>query len=438
MTAPSLLLTPLRGALLAEHDNTLDVLVRVQAPDAPEDAANVRPPLNLALVLDRSGSMRGRPLAEALRCAAFVIDHLTPADRASLVVYDHQVEVLVPPTAVTDPALFRRALEGVHCGGTTNLHGGWLSGAEGLASLERPEGLSRVILLSDGNANQGLTGVHEVTAQCAARAAAGVSTSTYGLGADFNEELMVSMARAGQGNSYYGQTADDLMDPFREELSLLTALCARKLTLDVKAADGVGVELLNDYDRLSPGRWRLPDLAYGAEAWALFRLTIPRAQVEALGRGGPLLTVSGRCEDRAGEAAEIDPRTLTLPALPSSAFGAVAEDPLVRRRAGELAAADLQKRARAAALRGDWHAVEATVELLREHGTHNNWIDGVARELRRLAERRDQQRFSKESHYSSSRMSRRLAPRVEDDELTGDSVPDYLRRKLMQGRRDPR
>ena len=117
----------------------------------------------------------------------------------------------------------------------TNLHGGWFQGAETLAPHTKDDVTSRVILLSDGCANHGLTDPDQIYAQCADLARAGVSTSTYGLGHGFNEELMIGMARHGQGSSYYGQTADDLMDPFREEFELLNALCARRLRLEIAA-----------------------------------------------------------------------------------------------------------------------------------------------------------------------------------------------------------
>jgi Ca-activated chloride channel family protein len=104
---------------------------------------------------------------------------------------------------------------------------------------------------------------------------AGVGTSTYGLGQGFNEELMTAMARAGRGNAYYGQTAEDLMDPFREEFDLMSALCARRLRLAVAPARGVRVEILNQYRTDAEGRTMLLDLAYGGEAWAVMRLTVP-------------------------------------------------------------------------------------------------------------------------------------------------------------------
>jgi len=439
MTTPTLLLTPRRTALLADHDNALDVLVRVQAPDLPAEQVPKRSPLNIALVIDRSGSMSGQPLDEARRCAEFVIDGLTAADHASLVVYDNNVNTLVPFTALTDRDVFRRAIRAVTSGGMTNLHGGWLAGAETLAPHTSAESISRVILLSDGCANQGLVDTAVIAAQCQQLADAGVSTSTYGLGRDFNEELMVAMARAGRGNNYYGQTAEDLMDPFREEFALLTALCARGLQLKLAAADGVRMEVLNDYAKVDASTWRLPDLAYGAEAWALVRLHLSREQVASLGgNAARLLTASLRYDDIAGEPRAIQPQSLALPALSASAFGAIAEDALVKRRAEELEAARLQETAREAALQGDWPTVERLMKTIEAFGADNEWVREIVVELRQLARRRDAAIFAKESRYTAQRMTSRLASRDEMLQPLNAPVPDFIRRKRAQGKRDPR
>ena len=96
---------------------------------------------------------------------------------------------------------------------------------------------------------------------------------------------MTAMARAGQGNAYYGQTAEDLMDPFREEFDLMSALCARGLRLALAPNEGVQVEIVNQYRTDVEGRIMLPDLAYDGEAWALLRLTVPRSTVEMGGEG---------------------------------------------------------------------------------------------------------------------------------------------------------
>ncbi len=439
MTTPTLLLTPRRTALLADHDNALDVLLRIQAPELPADQAPQRQPLNIALVIDRSGSMSGQPLEEAKRCAEFVIDGLTASDRACVVVYDNRIDTLVPVTRMTDRETLRSAVRAVTSGGNTDLHGGWLRGAELLAPLTSTDTISRVILLSDGCANAGLTETPAIAAQCRELAAAGVTTSTYGLGRGFNEELMVAMAQGGQGNHYYGQTADDLMDPFREELALLNALCARNLQLTVNAASGVRMELLNDYAKTGEWTWRLPDLAYGSEAWALVRLHLTVAQVAALGADGgtALVTASVRYDDLGGEPRAIEPQSLALKALSAAAFGAVAEDPLVKRRAVELEAAQIQQTARKAALAGDWASVEQLLGQVDELGADNEWVREVVVELRRLASRRDEAMFAKESMYSSLRMATRLAPVDEANKSATAAVPDFVRRKSSQGKRDP-
>ena len=207
--------------------------------DAPADDATVRPPQSHALVIDRSGSMQGRPLAEARRCAEFVVCRLRPADAVSVVQFDNRVERLWPAVPLGDGDAVRGAIGRVHAGGNTNLHGGWLEGAESLADA-RGAGLKRVILLSDGCANEGLTDSAEIATQCAAWAAKGVTTSTYGLGDNFNEDLMVAMARTGGGNHYYGDTAEDLMEPFQQELDLLANLALRQVELSASVLDGPG------------------------------------------------------------------------------------------------------------------------------------------------------------------------------------------------------
>jgi Ca-activated chloride channel family protein len=242
--------TPLKPLkLILGMAQKLPVLVRVQTPDAPPSDMPVRKPYHLALVIDRSGSMSGEPIREAVRCARHMVDRLAPSDHASLIVFDDRVKTLVGAQPVGNRKALHTALSLIHEGGSTNLHGGWKAGADGLLPGAADSALARVILLSDGNANVGeITETEPIAALCQEAAAKGVTTSTYGLGRDFNEDLMVGMAKRGQGNHYYGDTAADLFEPFAEEFDFISATCIRAPGQAVAAPQhGVKIRLLNDY-----------------------------------------------------------------------------------------------------------------------------------------------------------------------------------------------
>ena len=189
-----------RSALIEGHNTEIHAMVRVRAPEMPGQEESKRRPLNLALVLDRSGSMHGKPLAEAKRCAEFVVDSLDQHDFISIVAYDYKVTVVVPSQRVVNKTLLKQAIASIYEGGSTALFDGWHSGAEeSLGAGVGHEFISRVLLISDGWANVGLTRASEIARYCAQMAEQGISTSTYGLGHHFNEDLMVEMARAGAG-----------------------------------------------------------------------------------------------------------------------------------------------------------------------------------------------------------------------------------------------
>ena len=255
MQTPTIVLSPQKSAVSAAGGH-LDVLVRVQAPDLPENQITNHTPKRLSVVVDRSGSMDGEPLHEALRCVMHIAKHLTPKDQMSLVVYDEDVDVLVPLKPKGSVSEIEQAVEKVISGGMTNLFGGWEAGAQQLEG-GNDQAISRVLLLSDGQANRGETRIEQIEAHCKAWADKGVSTTTIGLGRNFNEDLMLAIARAGGGQQYYGQTAEDLYDNFEEELSLLQAMYLRQISLKLIPARGVIVELLNTglesaIDRIGP------------------------------------------------------------------------------------------------------------------------------------------------------------------------------------------
>lgn len=442
MTAHPVLIQPLKPALVAGMAQKLPVLLRVQAPDAPP--AQDRParrPYHLALVIDRSGSMAGAPLHEALRCARHMIEQLAPDDLAALVVFDDRVDTLVAAAPVGDRSALLAALRRVRTGGSTNLHGGWKAGADALLPNAGAAALARVILLSDGCANVGETTETEVIAACCALAAeSGVSTSTYGLGENFNEELMVAMARRSGGNPYYGDSAADLFEPFAAEFDFISNLYARQLRLSLAAPAGVKLTLLNDYrqeERAGVPVIHLPDLAFGAEAWALVELEIP-AEL-ALAEGTVLLQAGASAVSPEGEPVAFSDATLVLPPVSPALWDTLLENPLVAARRSELEASRFLDAARAKAEHGDWAAVAAMIQEGRRRFADHPWVIEVLDGLGDLAASMDQARFSKEVVYSSSRMSSRLAAKEEAlaSLVAEPELPAFLRRKGRQGKASP-
>jgi Ca-activated chloride channel family protein len=437
--SPDVIVTPLRHGLLAGSDNYLNLLIQVQAPDTPDAATHTqRPALNLALVIDRSGSMSGRPLHEAKRCAGFMVDHLTPSDRLALVIYDDRIELLVPSIRVVDKRRFHDALTGVESRGSTNLHGGWLKGAEQVAAHLGPNSIARVLLLSDGCANQGMTSIETIASQCEQLAREGVSTSTYGLGNLFNEELMAAMARSGCGKPYYGDTAEDLMDPFREEFAFLTSLWARDLRLFVRLSFSGRVRVLNRFPSHPRGGCRMPDLAYGGEAWAVAQIKVPAAVTATSIEAMAVASFEIEYSDNQRERHEVMVPALCLPVLSEKDYEALAENELVARRLVELEAADLQESARHAAQHDDWTEVQRVLVRVRELAQTNEWLAKVVVELEGLAAQQDRERFSKETHYQALRMRERLAPKNEAAEPAPAGAPltPYLRRKARVGKQE--
>ena len=432
------LIAPLKPALIQGVAQKLQVLVRVQAPDADPTIKTERRPYHLSLVIDRSGSMAGPPLYEAVRCAKHMIDRLQPTDIVSLVVFDDHVKTLAPALPVGDRKALYAALARIREGGTTNLHGGWHEGMQTILPAALESALARVILLSDGNANEGeVTEADAIAALCAEAAAKGVTTSTYGLGRSFNEELMVEMGKRGGGNHYYGDTAADLFEPFAEEFDLISSLYARHVRLSLAAPEGVKITLINDYPTLEREGFPLiclPDVPFGAEAWALVELEIPAALTLESGNQVLQAGVTARTPD--GAPIAFPEAVLTLKALSVPAWDVVLPDPLVLARIAELEASKFLDRARNAAEHGDWEMIEKMIADARLRFADHPWITDVLAEMAQIAKSKDRARFSKEGLYSSRKMGSRLSSKEEalcslSEEASSAS---YLRRKHSQGK----
>ncbi|MEH1913937.1 vWA domain-containing protein [Nostoc sp.] len=226
-----------QSILAAGSSLKTDILLRFRADIAKSPRRN----LNLSLVIDRSGSMAGAPLHHALKAAESVVDQLEPNDILSVVVYDDEVDSVVPPQAVTNKSTLKNSIRKVRAGGITNLSGGWLKGCEHVKTRLDPQKINRVLLLTDGHANMGIQDPKILTATAGQKAEEGIITTTLGFAQGFNEDLLIGMARAATGNFYFIQSIDEATEVFSIELDSLRAVVGQNLKVTLELADGVSL-----------------------------------------------------------------------------------------------------------------------------------------------------------------------------------------------------
>jgi Ca-activated chloride channel family protein len=198
-----------------------------------------RAPVNVALVIDRSGSMQGEKLLRAKEAAAMAVNRLHPDDVVSVVAYDDTVRVLVPATRVADRRAVLAAIEALQPGGSTALFAGVsYGGAEVRKFLDR-ERVNRVVLLSDGLANVGPDTPAELGALGASLKKEGVAVSTIGLGLGYNEDLMSRLAGRSDGNHAFVEHPRDLARIFDLEFGDALSVTAQDVLVSIECSPGV-------------------------------------------------------------------------------------------------------------------------------------------------------------------------------------------------------
>jgi Ca-activated chloride channel family protein len=258
----------------------IDFHVRVGV--RPERKESVRAPLRLALVLDRSGSMQGEKLRIAKRAALAVLDQLSERDSVALVVFDNRIDVIQSAAPVT-PKLkqqIQAALQHIDARANTALYEGWLTGCNAIVSdvgSSAGDGLARCFLLTDGIANVGVTDPERIASEAAGvREHTKISTSTFGIGQDYNELVLGPMAVAGGGQFHHLRSPDEIFHTFVGELGELLSIAARQVRVEVQIESGLKMELLSAYwMEAERGSIALGDLQYGEDQHAVIRVQFP-------------------------------------------------------------------------------------------------------------------------------------------------------------------
>jgi Ca-activated chloride channel family protein len=237
-----------------------------------------RPPVNLVLVLDRSGSMTGNKIAKAREAAIEALYRLNARDRFALVAYDHRVETLIPPQSAANKEWIEARIRQIRPGGNTALFG---AVSQGAAEIRKNLGggyIHRIILLSDGLANVGPSSPSDLGRLGAALLKEGISVTTVGVGTDYNEDLMAQLADRSDGNHYFVAESRDLPRIFASELGDVLSTVARRVIIDIECPDGVRpLRIIGRDGRIHGNRveLRMNQLYGGQSKFALVEVEIP-------------------------------------------------------------------------------------------------------------------------------------------------------------------
>jgi Ca-activated chloride channel family protein len=283
--------------------------------------------LNISAVIDRSGSMQGKKLEYVKTATELIPQYLGASDRFSLVTYDDSVEVRLTPRPGIDKDYIRHVIRKIVTGGSTNLSGGWLQGCqlvaqEMLTAPERPAlpdsseapqpqalalaQVNRVFLLTDGIANAGITDPARLEAMSAQKRDEGITTTTIGVGMDFNEDLLVRMAQAGGGEFYFIDSPDQASQIFGGMLGYLIGISAQNLSIQVQPLQGTRLfQQISQYPQQAQGdsiTYRLGDLTRDERKSLLLEVELPPLPAEE--EYFDLALVSFEYDDVTGETAQ--------------------------------------------------------------------------------------------------------------------------------------
>ncbi len=264
-----------RTILPADQAQKTVIKINLEVPAIPVETA--RPPVNLVLVLDRSGSMSGDKIAKAREAAIAALRRLGPQDLFSLVIYDHNVQTLVPPQTAANSEWIEARINSIRTGGNTALYGAVSQGAAEVRKNLYDRYVHRIVLLSDGLANVGPSSPADLARLGTALIKEGISVSTIGIGTDFNEDLMTQLADRSDGNHYFVESSLDLPRIFAAELGDVLSVAARKVIIEIDCPNGVRpLRIIGREGRIRGNRVEihLNQLYGGQEKYALVEVLV--------------------------------------------------------------------------------------------------------------------------------------------------------------------
>ncbi|MEE4194131.1 MAG: VWA domain-containing protein [Anaerolineae bacterium] len=232
-----------KSVISPNKSSTRIVEINLTAPPAPNNQPRV--PLNLSLVLDRSGSMHGEKLHYVKQAAAHVIDFMREEDSVTVVTYDDSVQTLANSQSLTQQvkAEIKTKIMGVETGSSTFLYGGWLAGCRSVAERATDFSFSRTLLLTDGLANVGERRLGPLSIHAQELFMRGISTSCFGVGSDYDEHLLEAMANLGGGNFHFLETVNAIPLVFEREFDEIINVVFRDVKIHLTLPESVTVEV---------------------------------------------------------------------------------------------------------------------------------------------------------------------------------------------------
>ncbi|MCB1503398.1 MAG: VWA domain-containing protein [Hyphomicrobiaceae bacterium] len=259
------------------------VYLRLSLKGQPIASRTKRPPVNIALVLDRSGSMKGERIASAKAAARAALERLAPDDVVALVAYNHEVDILRPASPLGSEHALQAAINRLEADGRTALHSGVVAGAKEVERYLDETKVNRVILLSDGLANVGPSSPRELAELGRKLGAKGISVTTIGLGLDYNEDLMSRLAASSDGNHAFVEDPEDLSGIFASEFGDALSITAKDIEIIIECKVGykpvrvLGREAAIDGNRI---RMKLNQLQGSNERYFVVEIESPDVKKE--------------------------------------------------------------------------------------------------------------------------------------------------------------